>query len=103
MLRRIGHAGLSEEKIRALLVSAEHNVGVPCLASERVLLQWLATDINQTHRRLHEVEHALEQRVEQTPVLSEMGEVLGKVSAAVLSAALGSPQSSPDTPAISRG
>ena len=97
LLRRIGHAGLSVEKIRALLVSAEHSVGVPCLEAERVLLQWLAADINQTHRQLREVEHALEQRVEQTPELSERGEVLGKVTAAVLSGALGSPQSYPDT------
>jgi transposase len=97
LLRRIGHAGLSVEKIRALLASAEHSIGVPCLEAERVLLQWLATDINQTHKQLREVEHALEQRVEHTPVLSDMGEVLGKVSAAVLSAAVGSPQSYPDT------
>jgi transposase len=97
LLRRIGRPGLGEEKIRLLLASARHSLGVPCLEAEQRLLQWLAADINQTHRQLREFEHALEQRVEQSPVLSEMAAVLGKISAAVLSAALGSPQRYPDT------
>jgi hypothetical protein len=70
LLRRSGRAGLSEQKIRALVASAPHSLGVPCVPTERALLQWLAEDIGQTHRQLRTLEH--------TPALSEMGQVLGR-------------------------
>ena len=92
LLRRSGRAGLSEQKIRALVASAAHSLGVPCVPTERALLQWLAEDVGQTHRQLRTLEHSLQRHVEHTPALSQMGQV----SAAVMSAALGAPQEYPD-------
>ena len=96
LMRRVGRPGLSEEKIQQLLASAQHSIGVPCLAAERELLQWLAGEVIETRQRLREVEREVECCVEHTPALRRMGEVVGKVSAAVLLATLGSPQAYPN-------
>lgn len=96
LMQRLGRPGLSQEKIQAVLASARHSIGVPCLPAERELLRWLGADIGETRRRLREIERRIQRRVEHTPTLARMGEVLGKVSAAVLVAALGSPQAYPD-------
>ena len=66
LMRRVGRPGLSEEKIQQLLASAQHSIGVPCLAAERELLQWLAADVIETRQRLREVEREVECRVEVT-------------------------------------
>ncbi len=96
LMRRVGGAQLSEEKIQALLASAHCSVGVPCLAAERELLQWLAAEISETRKQVHRIEREIERLVDRGPTLMSMGAVIGKVSAAVLVAALGSPQDYPD-------
>jgi hypothetical protein len=45
LMRRTGRPGLSEEKIQGVLESAHASLGVPCLAPERELLQWLGTEV----------------------------------------------------------
>lgn len=92
LMRRAGRPGLSEEKIQAVLASARHSLGVPCLRSERELLQWLGADILEAHKQVRQVEREIERQVEHSPVLVRMAKVVGKVSAAVLLAAVGSPQ-----------
>jgi len=96
LMRRVGGAQLSEEKIQALLASAHRSVGVPCLAEERELLQWLAAEMSETRKQVHRIEREIEHLVDRGPTLMSMGAVIGKVSAAVLVAALGSPQDYPD-------
>jgi len=97
LMHRIGRAKMREETVEALLTSAEHSIGVPCLAAERDLLQWLAVDLIETRKHVHDIERQLQCRVEHTPVLRRIAEVVGKVSAAVLLAALGSPLDYADT------
>ena len=56
LLRRCGRAGLSAEKIEALLRSATQTVGVACVDGERALLQSLARDVLCSRRQGREVE-----------------------------------------------
>jgi len=96
LMRRVGRAGLSEEAIAAVLASAHENVGLPCVAAESDLLQWLAADNNATRRELHAIEQEIQRRVAASAVPTRLGNVVGKVSAAVLVAAVGDPQDYPD-------
>ena len=96
LMRRVGRAGLREETIAAVLASARENLGLPCVAAENGLLQWLAADNNATRRELHAIEQEIERRVAASAVPTRLGNVIGKVSAAVLMAALGDPKDYPD-------
>ncbi len=95
LLRRTGRSRLRAEKIGAVLASARRSLGVPCLAAERELLQWLAGDRLAARREVRRIERMLAGQVKQEPVLVRMAGVVGTVSAAVLVAAVGSPQSDP--------
>jgi transposase len=96
LMRRSGGPGLREEKIQALLASARHSLGVPCLAEEHELLRWLAADLLEARKQVHQIEREIERHVDHTPALTGMAAVIGKVSAAVLLAAVGAPQDYPD-------
>ena len=96
LMQRLGRPGLSQEKIQAVLASARHSIGVPCLPAERELLRWLAADLLEARKQLCELEQRIQRRVEHTPVLAHLGEIIGQISAAVLVAALGSPRDYPD-------
>jgi transposase len=96
LMRRVGRAGLSEESIAAVLASACTSLGLPCLADERGLLQWLAANSNATRRELHAIEQEIERRVATSAGPARLAGVIGKVSAAVLVAAVGEPQTYPD-------
>ncbi len=103
LMRRIGRAGLREEKIGAVLASARRSLGVPCFAAERELLQWLAGDLLAARREVQRIERALARQVKREPVLVRMAGVVGTVSAAVLVAAVGSPQSYPTASSYLKG
>lgn len=97
LLRRTGHAGLSEDKIHALLASAAHSLGVPCLGAERELLQWLAADVLAARQQVRQIERQIAHHVQHEPVLASLAKVVGTVTAAVLLAAVGSPRDYSDT------
>ena len=96
LMRRTGGPGLSEEKIQAVLASARSSLGVPVVAAERELLQWLGAEVLEAGQQVRQVEREIERRVEQDPLLLPLAAVIGKVSAAVLVAAVGSPRDYPD-------
>jgi len=96
LMRRVGRAGLGEETIAAVLTSARTSIGLPCVAGEGALLQWLAADSNATRRELRRIEQDIERRVAASAGPARLAGVIGKVSAAVLVAALGEPQAYPD-------
>lgn len=95
LLRRASHTALAEEKIAAVLASAEQTVGLPCLAAERALLQRLAEDLSETRQALHSLERQVQQQVVDNPTLQRMATVVGKTTSAVLAAAQGVPQDYP--------
>jgi transposase len=96
LMHRSGGSGLSEEKIQAVLASAQNSLGVSCLDAERELLQWLGADILESRKQVRRLEKEIARRVDHKPGLARMGALIGKVSAAVLLAAVGSPQDYPD-------
>ena len=96
LMRRTGGPGLSEEKIQAVLASARSSLGVPVVAAERELLQWLGAEVLEAGQQVRQVEREIERRVEHDPLLLPLAAVIGKVSAAVLLAAVGSPRDYPD-------
>jgi transposase len=96
LMRRTGRPGLSEEKIQAVLDSAQHSLGVPPVGAERALLQWLGSEALAAHQEVRQVERDIASRVAQDTVLVILAAVIGKVSAAVLLAAVGSPRDYPD-------
>ena len=96
LMRRTGRPGLSEEKIQAVLDSAQSSLGVPPVDAERALLQWLGNEALAAHQEVRQVERQIESRVARDPVLAILAAVIGKVSAAVLLAAIGSPLDYPD-------
>jgi transposase len=96
LMRRTGGPGLSKEKIQAMLANARNSLGVPAVAAERELLQWLGAEALEAGKQVRQVEREIERRVEHDPVLLVLAAAIGKVSAAVLLAAVGSPRDYPD-------
>jgi hypothetical protein len=63
LLQRASHAALAQEKIAAVLASAEQTVGLPCVQAERQLLQGLAQDLIEARGVLHRLERAVQGQV----------------------------------------
>jgi transposase len=96
LLRRSGRPGLSEEKIQAVLASAQSSLGVAPVGAERALLQWLGSEALAAHQEVRQVEREIEHRLAHDTLLAILAAVIGKVSAAVLLAAAGSPLDYPN-------
>jgi len=96
LLRRSGRPGLSEDKIQAVLAGAQSSLGVPPVAAERELLQWLGSEAVAAHQEVRQVEREIEQRLARDALLAILAAIVGKVSAAVLLASVGSPLDYPD-------
>lgn len=103
LMRRYGGHWLGQEKIEQLLDSAEHTLGVPCVAEECEWLQWLATTILHTHQQLRQIERAIEANVVQYTAWAAIAKIVGKVTSAVLLAALGDPNTYPDADSYCKG
>lgn len=102
-LRRGGGAGLSWEKIDALLASAGQTLGVPCVAEERALLCRQAQQLLGAHRAVREAERALLKVSAEDPAHAAMPAPLGAVTAAVLLATAGNPADYPSARAYCKG
>jgi transposase len=103
LMRRHGGHWLRAEKVEQVLCSAEHTVGVPCLAPERELLQWLAASVLETHQQVRRIEREIEARVADHAVSVAIAQIVGKVTSAVLLAALGDPREYPDADSYCKG
>jgi transposase len=94
---------LADAKIEALLRSAGHTLGMPCILEERELLRWQATAVIETHAELRRVEKLIVQAVAHDSALASLRTVVGPVTSAVLLAAQGSPLSYPDADSYCKG
>ena len=103
LMQQIGRPGLAAAKIEALLDSAGHTVGMPCILEERELLRWQAKAVVETHTELRRIEKLIEQAVAGDPALASLRSVVGPVTSAVLLAAQGSPLSYPDADSYCKG
>jgi len=98
-----GGPGLRSDKIEQLLHSAGHTLGVPCIAEENEGLQWLATQLLETHDLLLTIEREVKQLVSDSEVLTSAAHIVGEVTSAVLLAALGDPRSYFDADSYCKG
>jgi transposase len=103
LMQKTGRPGLADAKIEALLRSAGHTLGMPCILEERELLRWQATAVIETHAELRRVEKLIVQAVAHDSALASLRTVVGPVTSAVLLAAQGSPLSYPDADSYCKG
>jgi len=89
VMSRAGRAGLKEEKLEAVLDSAQNTLGVPCSAGEQMYIQQLAKDLLRTLRASQAVEKRIAQALEVHEVSGQLTACCGKVTSGVLLAFLG--------------
>jgi len=90
----MSHRLMSEEKIEAVLISAQSSVGLPMLGQERSALMTLASE---AHRALKEFKRAKAEveRLSENTVAKVLAPATGKTTAAVLVADVGDPRDFP--------
>jgi len=103
LLRESGGAFLAQEKIELLIASAEHTLGMPCIAEERVLLRHQAEEVLNANRAVHAAERALVKAVPAARAATPLNKVLGPVTGAVLLATQGNPEDYPSAESYCKG
>lgn len=89
LMRRVGGAMLAQEKIGAVLASAEHTLGVECTKMERRLLMELAQSQDQTRIEIDQIKKELEALAEADSALEQTRQLVGRVTAVVIQAKQG--------------
>lgn len=90
LMRRVGGSRLSEDKIQAVLDSAEDTVGVPMIDEEIEALQDLAGEARRRQKCMQASKRRVAQLSEQDASTSRIGSQVGLVTAAVLTRDFGS-------------
>ena len=83
-MRVWGRSMLSQEKIAAVIGSAQQTVGQPCIEAESNYLQALATEMRHSRLQFRQAKQALEILVKSDQALDEIGSLIGLVTTAVL-------------------
>ena len=90
LMRSVGGARLSEDKIQAVLDSAEETLGVPMIAEEVEALQELAREARHRQKCVRSSRRRVVELNEKDPVMSRVGCEVGRVTAGVLTRDFGS-------------
>lgn len=88
-MSRWSRGWLSEEKIAAVVASAEQTIGVEMNEAELEQVRWLAREIRRVRKQAAAVEKEIKQRAKDEASVNAVGQVVGVTTAAVLLAALG--------------
>jgi transposase len=83
-MRRVSRGQLSVEKIEAVIDSACHTIGLPCMEAERGYLRALAAELRHNRLQREGVAERLAAMTQADTQLKPMGETLGKVTTALL-------------------
>ena len=83
-MRRVSRGQLSVEKIEAVIDSAHHTIGLPCMEAERDYLRALAAELRHNRLQREGVAERLAVMTQADTQLKPMGETLGKVTTALL-------------------
>jgi transposase len=83
-MRRVSRGQLSVEKIEAVIDSARHTIGLPCMEAERDYLRALAAELRHNRLQREGVAERLAAMTQADTQLKSMGETLGKVTTALL-------------------
>lgn len=88
-MSRWSRGWLAEEKIAAVVESAQQTIGVAMNEAELEQVRWLARQIQRVRKQAATVEKKLKQRVKGETSVNAVGQVVGVTTAAVLLAVLG--------------
>jgi transposase len=83
-MRRVSRGQLSVEKIEAVIDSACHTIGLPCMEAERDYLRALTAELRHNRLQREGVAERLAAMTQADTQLKPMGETLGKVTTALL-------------------
>ena len=83
-MRRISRGKLAAEKIEAVLESARHSIGVPCVAAEREYLMALGAELRHSREQKERVGLRLSALTQADPELHALGVTIGKVTTGLL-------------------
>ena len=83
-MRRISRGRLAAEKIEAVLESARHSIGVPCVAAEREYLMALGAELRHSREEKERVGLRLSALTQADPELHALGVTLGRVTTGLL-------------------
>jgi transposase len=83
-MRRVSRGQLSVEKIEAVIDSAHHTIGLPCMEAERDYLRALTAELRHNRLQREGVAERLAVMTQADTQLKPMGETLGKVTTALL-------------------
>lgn len=81
---QVSRGHLSGDKLGAVLDSARHTIGLPCVEAEQAYLRALAAELRHNRLQREGVGKQLTQRIQTDPQLEPLGETLGKVTTALL-------------------
>ena len=90
LMRCVGGPRLCEDKIQAVLDSAEETVGMPMIVEEVEAIQDLACEARHRQKRAQASRRRVAQLNERDPVMSRVGAEVGHVTAGVLTRDFGS-------------
>lgn len=102
-LQRTGGSKLAAHKCQRVVRSAEQTLGVPCVDSERKLIQMLAREMQESRAARKAAERELAAHVRADSLLTEFAAVIGKTTAVVLLCALGDPRNYPSARSYLKG
>jgi len=83
-MRLVSRGKLAAEKIEAVLESARHSIGVPCVAAERDYLMALGAELRHSREQKERVALRLSALTQADPQLQSMGATLGRVTTGLL-------------------
>ena len=83
-MRRVSRGKLAAEKIEAVLESARHSIGVPCVAAEREYLMALGAELRHSREQKERVGLRLSALTQADPELHALGVTIGRVTTGLL-------------------
>jgi transposase len=83
-MRQVSRGQLSVEKIEAVIDSACHTIGLPCVEAERDYLRALAAELHHNRLQREGIAERLAAMMQSDTQLNPLGETLGKVTTALL-------------------
>lgn len=95
LMRKVGGHYLVDDKIAALLYSAQRTIGVPMTPPEAQALQQLAAEANRCRKEATRAKRRVQQLSGEHPTVQQLAQTVGATTAAVLVVSSGDPQQYP--------
>jgi transposase len=93
LMRKLGGARLSQEKIASVLEAARMSTGIEPTALERLLMMELCSEMERARQKEGTARERVHELLAEEPAVRQMAAAVGQTTAAVLYAELGDPRS----------